>query len=256
MAMQKRQIMDKVYWLGAIDWERRLFDSLIPLPDGTTYNAYLIEGSEKTTLVDTVDPPMADELMAQLAGVKRIDYIVSHHAEQDHSGTIPRVLAQFPQAKVVATDKAKGLLMDLLHIPEEAFVTVKDGETLSLGDKTLQFIHAPWVHWPETMVTYLKEDRILFSCDFFGSHIASSDLFVTDWGRVFESAKRYFAEIMMPFRTVIQKNLEKLKDAQPGFRGLHDPHQLRRFPCPGPANQPCSLNHDHFSKGVSETWLT
>lgn len=225
--MQKRQIMDKVYWLGAIDWERRLFDSLIPLPDGTTYNAYLIEGSEKTTLVDTVDPPMADELMAQLAGVKRIDYIVSHHAEQDHSGTIPRVLAQFPQAKVVATDKAKGLLMDLLHIPEEAFVTVKDGETLSLGDKTLQFIHAPWVHWPETMVTYLKEDRILFSCDFFGSHIASSDLFVTDWGRVFESAKRYFAEIMMPFRTVIQKNLEKLKDYDikmiaPSHGQIHD----------------------------------
>jgi flavorubredoxin len=227
MAMQKRQIMEKVYWLGAIDWERRLFDSLIPLPDGTTYNAYLIEGSEKTALVDTVDPPMADELMAQLAGVKRIDYIVSHHAEQDHSGTIPRVLAQFPQAKVVATDKAKGLLMDLLHIPEEAFVTVKDGETLSLGDKTLQFIHAPWVHWPETMVTYLKEDRILFSCDFFGSHIASSDLFVTDWGRVFESAKRYFAEIMMPFRTVIKKNLEKLKDYDikmiaPSHGQIHD----------------------------------
>jgi flavorubredoxin len=227
MAMQKRQIMDKVYWLGAIDWERRLFDSLIPLPDGTTYNAYLIEGSEKTALVDTVDPPMADELMAQLAGVKRIDYIVSHHAEQDHSGTIPRVLKQFPQAKVVASEKAKGLLMDLLNIPEDAFVTVKDGETLSLGDKTLQFIHAPWVHWPETMVTYLKEDRILFSCDFFGSHIASSDLFVTDWGRVFESAKRYFAEIMMPFRTVIKKNLEKLKDYDikmiaPSHGQIHD----------------------------------
>jgi len=210
--MKKRKIAENIYWLGAIDWERRLFDSLIPLPDGTTYNAYLIEGSEKTALVDTVDPPMADEWMAQLAGVSNIDYIVSHHAEQDHSGTIPRVLEQFPQAKVVATDKAKGLLMDLLTIPEDAFVVVKDGETLSLGDKTLQFIHAPWVHWPETMVTYLKEDRILFSCDFFGSHIATTDLFVTDQGRVYEAAKRYFAEIMMPFRTVIQKNLGKLKE--------------------------------------------
>ncbi|MFO7601244.1 MAG: FprA family A-type flavoprotein, partial [Candidatus Desulfacyla sp.] len=210
--MKKRKIADNVYWLGAVDWDRRLFDSLIPLPDGTTYNAYLIEGSEKTALLDTVDPPMADEWMAQLAGVSNIDYIISHHAEQDHSGTIPAVLSQFPQAKVVATEKAKGLLMDLLNIPEDAFVTVKDGETLSLGDKTLQFIHTPWVHWPETMVTYLKEDRILFSCDFFGSHIASSDLFVTDWGRVYEAAKRYFAEIMMPFRTVIQKNLEKLKE--------------------------------------------
>jgi flavorubredoxin len=225
--MQKRQMKDKVYWLGAIDWERRLFDSLIPLPDGTTYNAYLIEGSEKTALLDTVDPPMADEWMAQLAGVSHIDFIVSHHAEQDHSGTIPAVLNQFPQAKVVATEKAKGLLMDLLNIPGEAFVTVKDGETLSLGDKTLQFIHAPWVHWPETMVTYLQEEGILFSCDFFGSHIASPDLFVTDRGRVYEAAKRYFSEIMMPFRTVIQKNLEKLKgyDIQmiaPSHGQIHD----------------------------------
>ena len=209
--MQKRKIRQDIYWLGAVDWDRRLFDSLIPLPDGTTYNAYLVHGSEKTALLDTVDPPMAEVLMAQLAGVDKIDFLVSHHAEQDHSGAIPRVLARFPEAKVVATPKAKGMLMDLLQIPENAFVTVKDGETLSLGDKTLKFIHTPWVHWPETMVTYLEEDRILFSCDFYGSHIATSDLFVTDQGRVHEAAKRYFAEIMMPFRKVIEKNIEKLE---------------------------------------------
>jgi len=209
--MHKRQIKEKVYWMGAVDWDRRLFDSLIPLPDGTTYNAYLVEGSDKTALLDTVDPPMADVLMAQLEGVPKVDYIVSHHAEQDHSGSIPLILEKFPKAKVVTTPKAKGMLMDLLGIPESVFITVADGETLSLGDKTLKFIHAPWVHWPETMVTYLQEDRILFSCDFFGSHIATSDLFVTDEGRVYEAAKRYFAEIMMPFRSVIEKNMEKLK---------------------------------------------
>ena len=209
--MQKRKITENIHWLGAVDWDRRLFDSLIPLPDGTTYNAYLIEGSEKTALLDTVDPPMAEELMAQLAGVDKIDFIVSHHAEQDHSGTIPRVHERFPEAKVVVSPKAKGMLIDLLKIPENAFVTVEDGETLSLGDKTLTFLHTPWVHWPETMVTYLEEDHILFSCDFYGSHIASTDLFVTDQGRVNEAAKRYFAEIMMPFRNVIEKNIEKLK---------------------------------------------
>ncbi len=209
--MHKRQIKDKIYWMGAIDWDRRLFDSLIPLPDGTTYNAYLVEGSEKTALLDTVDPPMAEELMAQLDSVSKIDLIISHHAEQDHSGTIPRVLDRFPDAKVIATPKAKGMLIDLLRIPENKFVTVTDHETLSLGDKTLEFIHTPWVHWPETMVTYLKEDRILFSCDFYGSHIATTDLFVIDQGRVYEAAKRYFAEIMMPFRNVIEKNVEKLK---------------------------------------------
>ncbi|MFZ0134758.1 MAG: FprA family A-type flavoprotein [Desulfobacterales bacterium] len=210
--MHKRQIKEKISWLGAIDWDRRLFDSLIPLPDGTTYNAYLIEGSEKTALLDTVDPPMAADLMAQLEGVAKIDVIVSHHAEQDHSGSIALVLERFPQAKVITTPKAKGMLIDLLRIPEDHFITVADGEKLSLGDKTLTFIHTPWVHWPETMVTYLEEDRILFSCDFYGSHIATSDLYVTDQGRVFEAAKRYFAEIMMPFCTVIAKNVAKLED--------------------------------------------
>jgi len=208
--MKARKIKDRIYWMGSVDWDRRLFDSLIPLPDGTSYNAYLIEGSQKTVLLDSVDPQMADELLAQLEGISKIDYVISHHAEQDHSGTIPQVLEKYPAARLISTPKAKGLLMDLLRIPEESFITVKDGETLSLGDKTLKFIHSPWVHWPETMVTYLKEDKILFSCDFFGSHIATTDLFVTDEGRVCEAAKRYYAEIMMPFRKVIGKNLEKL----------------------------------------------
>jgi flavorubredoxin len=208
--MKARKIKDHIYWMGSVDWDRRLFDALIPLPDGTSYNAYLIEGSEKTVLLDSVDPAKADELMAQLGGVSRIDYIISHHTEQDHSGTIPQILKKYPEARLISTPKAKGMLIDHLQIPEELFITVKDEEVLSLGDKTLKFIYSPWVHWPETMVTYLEEDKILFSCDFFGSHIASSDLYATDEGRVYEAAKRYFAEVMMPFRNVIKKNLEKL----------------------------------------------
>jgi flavorubredoxin len=209
--MHLRSIADNVFWLGMVDWDRRLFDSLIPLPDGTSYNAYLVRGAEKTALLDTVDPAMADPFLRQLDGIERIDYLVSHHAEQDHSGTIPRVLERYPEAVVVATAKAKAMLVDLLRIPETRIRAVEDGETIDLGGRTLTFLYTPWVHWPETMATYLQEERILFSCDFFGSHIASSDLFVTDQGRVHEAAKRYFAEIMMPFRTVIAKNLEKLK---------------------------------------------
>jgi len=205
-----RKMNDRVFCLGSVDWDRRLFDALIPLPDGTSYNAYLIKGSEKTALLDTVDPPKMDELMAQLEDVPKIDFVVSHHAEQDHSGTIPRILEKYPDAKLISTPKAKGMLIDLLEISDEKFMTVEDGETVSLGDKTLKFIYTPWVHWPETMVTWLEEDKILFSCDFFGSHIAATDLFVTDEGRVYEAAKRYFAEIMMPFRGIIKKNLEKL----------------------------------------------
>jgi len=206
-----REIKKDIYYVGAVDWDRRFFDELIPLPDGTSYNAYLIKGSEKTALIDTVDPHMEDVLIDNLKDVK-IDYIIAHHGEQDHSGALPRILEKYPDAKIVTNPKCKTILMDLLHIPDDKFITVNDRETLSLGDKTLEFIYAPWVHWPETMLTYLKEDKILFTCDFLGSHLAVSDLFVTDESRVYEAAKRYYAEIMMPFRTTIRKNLEKIKD--------------------------------------------
>lgn len=208
--MNARKIREDVYLIGAQDWDRRLFDSLIPLPDGTSYNAYLIKGSEKTVLIDSVDPAMTHILMNQLESVPDIDYVVSHHTEQDHSGTIPEVLNKYPNAKVVSTPKAKEMLADHLCIPAEKIIAVNDGETISLGNKTLHFIHTPWVHWPETMVTYLKEDNILFSCDFFGSHIATTDIYVTDKARVYEAAKRYYAEIMMPFRNIIKKNIEKV----------------------------------------------
>jgi len=212
--MKARKIRENIYWMGAIDWDRRMFDSLIPLPDGTSYNAYLVQGSEKTALLDTVDPPMEDVLLSQLASVPKVDYIVAHHAEQDHSGTIPRIMEMYEGAKVLTTPKGKVMLVDHLDIPEDRVIAVEDGEVLSLGDKTLEFIYTPWVHWPETMVTYLQEDRILFSCDFFGSHLATTDLYVTDEARVYEAAKRYYAEIMMPFRKIIQKNMVKIGDRE------------------------------------------
>jgi flavorubredoxin len=210
--MEPRNIRPGIFPVGAVDWDRRLFDALIPLPDGTSYNSYLIKGSEKTALIDTVDPSMEGVLLNHLQelGVQNIDYIVTHHGEQDHSGALPAVLARYPQAKVVTNPRCKGMLIDLLHIAASQFIEVQDGEVLSLGNFSLKFIYTPWVHWPETMVTYLKEEKVLFSCDFFGSHIATTDLYVTDEGRVYESAKRYFAEIMMPFRVNIEKNLEKL----------------------------------------------
>jgi flavorubredoxin len=211
--MVMQQLKPNVYAVGAIDWDRRLFDELIPLPDGTSYNAYLIKGSEKTALLDTVDPTKADVLIENLVniGTDRIDYVVAHHAEQDHSGSIPDILMLYPDAKVVTNVKCKGMLIDLLHIPDDKFITVDDGQTLSLGDKTLQFIYIPWVHWPETLGTYLQEDKIFFPCDFFGSHLATSSLFVDEEAVVYEAAKRYYAEIMMPFRGPIRKNLEKIK---------------------------------------------
>lgn len=212
--MKPRKLKADIYWVGAVDWDRRLFDELIPLPDGTSYNAYLIKGSEKTALIDTVAPTMANVLINNLnrLDVKNIDYIIANHAEQDHSGALPQILRLYPNATVVATPKCKNLLVSLLLIPEDKIMTTEDRGTLSLGNKTLEFIHAPWVHWPETMLIYLREDKMLFTCDLFGSHFATSDLYVTDEATIYEAAKRYYAEIMMPFRMIIQRNLEKIKD--------------------------------------------
>jgi len=217
--MAVREVKPKVYWVGAIDWDRRIFDELIPLPDGTSYNAYLIIGSEKVALIDTVDPTKVDDLLSNLkaSGINRIDYIIANHAEQDHSGAIPDVLKIYPDAKVVTNQKCKTFLMDLLLIPDDKFLVVGDGDTLSLGDKTLKFILTPWVHWPETMVTYLVEDGILFTCDFFGSHLATSSLFAEEGERILEDAKRYYAEIMMPFRATIKKNMEKVAALKPSM---------------------------------------
>ncbi|MHC4478138.1 MAG: FprA family A-type flavoprotein [Planctomycetota bacterium] len=211
-----RTIREGVYSVGAIDFDARLFDRLIPLPDGTSYNSYLITGSEKTALLDTVDPAKTEVLLNNLVklGIDRIDYVITHHAEQDHSGSLPDILLIYPDAKVVTNPKCKGMLIDLLGIEDEKFITIEDGQTLSLGDKTLQFIYLPWVHWPETMGTHLKQDKILFSCDFFGAHLAASSLFVDDQAVVYESAKRYYAEIMMPFRRQINANLAKLEDLE------------------------------------------
>jgi len=131
--------------MGAVDWDRRLFDALIPLPDGTSYNAYLIQGSEKTALLDTVDPGMTDVLMFQLEGVPHVDYVVAHHAEQDHSGTIPQVLEKYENAKVITAPKGKGMLIDMLCIPEERVVTVDDGDRECLsGPKTPVGVQKPF----------------------------------------------------------------------------------------------------------------
>jgi flavorubredoxin len=209
--MKPRKINDRVRWMGAVDWNRRLFDSLIPLPDGTSYNAYLVRGSDKTALLDSVDPTMEHILMTQLTEVRKIDYVISHHAEQDHSGAIPAVLGKYPAAKLVCSPKAKDMLIDHLHVSADRIQTVGDGETISLGDRTLTFVHTPWVHWPETMITHLLEDKILFTCDFFGSHVATSKMYAGEDPYIGEAAKRYYAEIMMPFRKTIQNNLKKVE---------------------------------------------
>ncbi len=210
--MAVRKIKEDIYEVGVQHHDRLLFDELIPTPEGTSYNSYLVLGENKNALIDTVDPSKSDILIRNLKnlGVDSIDYIISNHAEQDHSGAIPKLLELFPDAKIVTNKKAKELLIDLLHLPEKAFYIVENEDELDLGGRRLKFYLTPWVHWPETMIAYLVEDKILFTCDLFGSHYATSEIFVEN-EKLYESAKRYYAEIMMPFRNFVKKHLELVK---------------------------------------------
>ncbi|MBN1445502.1 MAG: FprA family A-type flavoprotein [Candidatus Omnitrophica bacterium] len=207
-----REIKKGVYGIIMNDWSRRLFDELIPLPDGTTYNAYFIK-DEKNVLIDTSDPVKADKFLSALKslGIEKIDYVVSNHSEQDHSGSIPMVLEQYPGSKVMASEKGADFLKKLLLVPETRCVKVENEEIVSIGGRKLKFFHMPWVHWPETIVTYDIEDKMLFPCDLFGSHLAASEFYSSCNEKIHESAKRYYAEIMMPFRSNIKKHLEVLK---------------------------------------------
>jgi len=207
-----RQLDSNIYCIGSIDWDRRLFDELIPLPDGTSYNSYLVKNKDEAILIDTVDPAKKEEFFQKLKEIKikKISYIIAHHAEQDHSGCIKDVLIEYPGCRVITNKKCKGLLIDELHLEEKDFYEIKDGEIFQFGEMKFKFIFAPWVHWPETFLTYLINEKILFTCDFFGSHMATSELWARDDAYFYRAAKRYYAEIMMPFRKQIKGHLKKL----------------------------------------------
>lgn len=209
----ENQLKPNIFFVGATHPERKLFDEFMKLDLGTSYNSYLIIGNEKTALIDTVDPCKQQALVDNIKAlnIQKIDYIISNHAEQDHAGSIPKILELFPDAKVVANEKCKTILQHELQIKDDKFMIIDDRQILSLGDKTLEFIFAPWVHWPETMFTYLREDKILFSGDLFGSHIAFEEVFSKNDKTVHDEAKRYFASIMLPFRGFIRNHLETLK---------------------------------------------
>ncbi|WP_175059897.1 FprA family A-type flavoprotein [Thermococcus sp. 2319x1] len=211
--MKSVKLLDGVYWVGVKDWSRRIFDSLIPLPEGTSYNAYLVVGNEKSALIDTVNPGFERELeekVSEILPFEEIDYVVMNHAEPDHAGAIPYIMALNRKALLLTTEKGKELAKAYYGIPDGRIMVVKDGDEINLGGKTLRFIEAPWLHWPETMFTYLVEDKVLFPCDFFGAHTAHG-LYDDEVPSIIEYAQRYFGEIMMPFSGMAKRALEKLK---------------------------------------------
>ncbi len=214
-----KEIKNNVFYTGLNDADRVIFDELIPLEHGTTYNSYLIKGSKKVAIIDTMYPPFSDLYIKNFEtnGIENVDYIIANHGEQDHSGSIPMLLEKFPNAIVITNEKCKGNLKEMLLIPDEKIQTIQNDEELSLGDKTLKFILAPGVHWPDTMFTYLKEDNMLFTCDFLGAHLPFEDLYSKNDDLLYSMAKRYYAEIMMPFRLMCKKYLTMIDEIKPDY---------------------------------------
>ncbi len=212
--MKFQEIKNNIFYCGLNDCDRRIFDELIPLEHGTSYNSYLVKGSEKTAIIDTMYPPKTNEYLKRFAEnhIGKVDYIIANHGEQDHSGSIPVLLEKFPNAVVLTNSKCAENIKNMLHVPSEKIREIADGEEVSLGDKTLKFIFAPGVHWPDTMFTYIKEDNVICTCDFLGAHYTFSDVFAVESKELEKSAKRYYAEIMMPFRMMCKKYTQMIKD--------------------------------------------
>ena len=219
MPFKTVEIDPNVFWVGIEDWNRRVFDAFIPLPYGTSYNSYLVIGKNKTALIDTANPGFEETLLKKISQIippKKIDYIIMNHAEPDHAGSISAVMKAAPNSKVVATKLGADMAGIYFDVFSEKRMVVKEGDTLELGGKTLRFIEAPWLHWPETMFTFDEEDKILFPCDFFGAHMTSDKLYADEvGGLLLPEAKRYYAEIMMPFAASGQKALDKVKPLNP-----------------------------------------
>ena len=210
--MDTVEIKPDIYWVGGIDWDIRNFHGYIT-QRGTTYNAYLIM-DKKITLVDTVKHYLFDEMLSRIKEIvdpSKIDYIISNHVEMDHSGSIQKLLEVAPNAKIITSTRGeKGLRR---HYKKDwNFKVVKSGDTLNIGERTLHFVEIPMVHWPDSMVTYIPSDKLLLPNDAFGQHIATSERFddEVDWGILKEEAAKYYANIVMPYGSQVEKALEAL----------------------------------------------
>jgi len=210
--MSAHEIRKGIYWVGAVDWSVRNFHGYMT-QQGTTYNAYLVV-DEKVVLIDTVKPDHADQLLYRIAQVidpSKIDYVLSNHVETDHSGSIPRIMAAAPRATVLTSKKGEAGLRR--HYKSDwNFKVVGTGDTLDIGSRSLTFINTPMVHWPDSMVTYLPQEKILFSNDAFGQHLATAERYDDElgWSLVQRDAAKYYANIVMPFDKPVIKALEGL----------------------------------------------
>lgn len=209
-------LKEGIYWLGAVDWNVRNFHGY-STHRGTTYNSYLIV-DEKIAIIDSVKAPFYTEFMTNLkslVSLDKIDYLIMNHLEMDHSGAIPLILEHLPNAELIGTNAGKIGYEKTYHRQQKMRV-VNDGDSIKLGKRTLKFIPIPMLHWPDSMVTYCPEDKILFSNDAFGQHLASSQRFadLINTHVIYEEAAKYYANIIMHLGVVVNKTLDKLSNVE------------------------------------------
>lgn len=210
------QIADGVCWIGALDPTLRTFDIILSTANGTTYNAYLVRGSEGVAIIDTVKENFSGEFFARLeseADYSEIKVIVLNHLEPDHTGALPELMRRAPQARLYISRRATSMLKALLKPAADSleYTTVTTGDSVSLGDRTLRFLHTPFLHWPDTQCTYLQEESILFSGDVFGCHFCDKRLFNDQVGDFRFSFDYYYAHIMRPFKTHVMDALKLIE---------------------------------------------
>ncbi|NLC33248.1 MAG: FprA family A-type flavoprotein [Clostridiales bacterium] len=205
------KILDSLYSVGVQDPGLRTFDIIMNTPNGSTYNAYLLKGSEKTVLIETAKAGFSDEYFAniqQITSLDKIDYLIVNHTEPDHAGTIPLLLERNPNITVIGTTSGIAFVTNIIKDEFKSRV-VKKGDTLDLGDRKLEFYPMPNLHWPDTMFTFDPVNKTLFTCDFFGAHYAYPDLLLSrmeDKSTYRESFHQYFMDIMFPFRSPFVTN--------------------------------------------------
>lgn len=233
--MKPVEIKNGIWWAGVQNPALRVFDVIMETKWGTSYNSYLVKGSEKTVLIDSVKNGFFEEQwegLKEICDPEKIDYIVCNHTEPDHSGSLGQFLDKAKNATVVCTRAAKGIIGELLNREFDCMV-VNDGDTIDLGGKTLQFIIAPFLHWPDTMFTYVPEDKFLSSCDCFGFHFATPEIFddltLLDDAMV-ESQKYYFDVIMSPFKSYVLQGIEKIRGLEIDVIGPSHGPVLRHDP--------------------------
>ena len=219
--MAKIQITESITSVGVLNPNLRIFDIVMATDYGTSYNAYLVRGSEKAALIETTHHKYFDEFAENLAeaGVSALDYIVCNHTEPDHSGALARLTEKFPQAEILCSQAASLNLKNITN-KELKLRVVKDNDTVSLGDKTLQFISAPFLHWPDSMFTYCPEENVLFTCDFLGAHYCEPRMLsvhITHPAAYQEGFSNYYQAIFGPFQEYVLKGLDKIRDLTPAF---------------------------------------